>query len=162
MLLRMAALRWAPEMGVKLFANETPPKSIFGRYSQTEPLCMYTGSEGEIECGGDAESYIDLQPAEGNRVAVRSELIFFNAHVCDFESVGEWVGDELRVPSEIEDIGCVLILRFRDGQVVTDDPGGRCKSYCGARGGLRIIELPKLSAADAETKRRASRSSDSP
>ncbi len=49
---------------------------------------MYTGSEGEIECGDDAESYIDLQPAEGNRVAVRSELIFFNAHVCDFESVG--------------------------------------------------------------------------
>lgn len=155
MLLRMATIRSAPEMGVKLFASAVPPKSIFGRYSMTEPVCTYSGPNGEVECEGEAESYIDVQPAEGYRVAVRSELTFFNAHLCDFDSVGEWAGDELRVPSEIEDIGCILILRFRDGKVVTDDPGGRCKDYCGARGGFRGIELPKLSVAEAAEKRAA-------
>lgn len=155
MLARLETMRDGVEWGVKLFGSETPPASIFGRYSETEPVCMY-GRDGEIACEGEGESYIDLAPGEGNRVRVVSELIFFNAHFCTFDSVGEWAGDELRVPSELEEVGCVLVLRFRDGKVVTDDPGGRCKWYCGARGGFHGIELPKLGPDEAEAKRKAS------
>lgn len=154
MLLRMAELRWSPDTGVKLFASERPPESIFGRYSETEPVCVYAASGDEIECSGEAESYVDLRRGDGNRVRVRSELTFFNGHLCDFDGEGEWAGDELRVPSELEDLGCVLILRFRDGKLVTDDPGGRCKGYCGARGGFQGIELPKLSPAEADARRK--------
>jgi len=98
MLVRIEQLRWAPESGVKLFADQQPPPSIFGRYSETEPACVYTGKGDEMECSGDAESYFDLRPGKGNRVLVRSELTFFNGHMCDFEAEGEWAGDELRVP----------------------------------------------------------------
>jgi len=156
MLVRIEQLHWAPESGVKLFAEQRPPSSIFGRYSETEPVCVYTGKGDEMECNGEAESYFDLRPGDGNRVLVRSELTFFNGHMCDFEAEGEWAGDELRVPSELDEWGCVLILRFRDGKLVTDDPGTSCKErYCGMRGGYAYIELPKLPDAEAKAKRAA-------
>jgi len=156
MLVRIEQLRWSPESGVKLFADQQPPPSIFGRYSETEPVCVYTGKGDEMECSGDAESYFDLRPGKGNRVLVRSELTFFNGHMCDFEAEGEWVDDELRVPSELDESGCVLILRFLDGKLVTDDPGTSCKErYCGMRGGYAHIELPKLPDAEARAKRDA-------
>ncbi|MFA6957557.1 MAG: hypothetical protein WC538_16920 [Thermoanaerobaculia bacterium] len=156
MLVRIERLRWSPESGVKLFADQPPPSSIFGRYSETEPVCVYTGKGDEMECAGEAESYFDLTPGKGNRVHVRSELTFFNGHMCDFEAEGEWADDELRVPSELDDWGCVLILRFRDGKLVTDDPGTSCKErYCGMRGGYAYIELPKLPDAEAKAKRDA-------
>jgi len=155
MLERLELLRWSPESGVEHFADQPPPASIFGRYSKTEPVCIHTGSAGELDCSGTAESYVDLQQGDGHRVRVRSELTFFNGHMCTFEADGEWAGDELRAPSDLEDVGCVLIIRFRDNKLVTDDPGTRCKAYCGMRGGYRQIELPKLPAAEAEAKRRA-------
>jgi uncharacterized protein YecT (DUF1311 family) len=154
MLVRMEQLRWSPGDGVKLFADQPPPSSIFGRYSETEPVCIYIGKGDEMDCEGEAESYFDLRPGEGNRVRVRSELTFFNGHLCDFEAEGEWADDELRVPSEVDESGCVLILRFRDGKLVTDDPGNNCKEhYCGMRGGYAYIELPKLTDAEAKAKR---------
>jgi len=163
MLGRMARFRWAPGSGGRLFAESAPPASIFGRYSETEPVCVHTGVNEEMNCDGEAESYIDLQPGEGGRVLVRSELTFFNGHICDFESEGEWVVDELRVPSQVDETGCVLILRFRDGKVVTDDPDTNCKEYyCGARGGYALVELPKLSTEDAAIKRKAAASTRTP
>lgn len=156
-LARIEEIRLDPEVKKKLFAQSVPPARIFGRYSETEPLC-FNPKDGadEYDCAhGDVENYIDLRPGPGNAVIVKGELWFFNGHQCGpFEGIGEWVNGILRFPQLQEENRCVLLLRFSDGKVITEDPASLCKQalLCGANAGLHNIVLPKVTS-DAKGKK---------
>ncbi len=141
----------------KLFASTAPPASIFGRYSETEPLCFNAkdGSD-EYDCTDkEAESYFDIRPGQGNTVLVKGELWFFNGFQCGpFEGVAEWVNGVLRLPKLEEENRCVLLMRFRDGKIFTEDPASLCKQafMCGANAGFHNIELPKIKADEKDKK----------
>lgn len=164
-LARIEEIRLDPKLRKSLFAAAGPPAHIFGRYSETEPLC-FNPKEGadEYDCKEDVESYIDLRPGPGNAVLVKGELWFFNGFQCGpFGGEAEWVHDVLRLPNlEDEENRCVLIMRFRDGKVFTEDPGSLCKSafLCGANAGFHNIKLPKLTdTGDGRAKARRHRKS---
>ncbi len=150
-LARIEEIRLDHRLKRPLFAGEVPPSSIFGRYSETEPLC-FDPKEGEDEydCSGNpVENYIEIKAGPGNEVIVTGELWFLNGHQCGpFEGRAEWVHDSLRMPNlEDEENRCVLIMRFRDNKVYTEDPGSFCRIplMCGAiNTGFHGIELPKL------------------
>ena len=158
-LARIEEIRSDPKLKKRMFAVTAPPASIFGRYSETEPNCSYPKErEDEYDCTGEpGESYIDIKAGPGNSVAVTGELWFFNGHACGpFEGKAEWVHDSLRMPNlEDEENRCVLIMRFKDGKVFTEDPGSFCKTafLCGANAGFHNIELPKLTVAGKGTKK---------
>lgn len=134
-----------------------PPASIFGRYSETEPLC-FNPKDGadEYDCAhGDVENYIDLRPGPGNAVIVKGELWFLNGHQCGpFEGRAEWINGVLRLPQLEEENRCVLLLRFKDDKIFTEDPASLCKQafLCGANAGFHNIELPKINVARKDTK----------
>jgi uncharacterized protein len=130
-----------------LFARESPPASIFGRFTETQPLCLIIEGTNDYDCdhNGDAESFIDIRRGEGNQVKVESTLVFFNGHECSFSGPAEWSGGALRVPQFRDTEGkCVLLLHFDKDRVTTEDVSNVCRSYlCGMRGGFAHISLPK-------------------
>lgn len=146
-LFRIEQIKFDPAFKKQLFARQSPPKEIFGRYTKKEKSCFAGGPDG-YECDGTVENYLTVKPAGGNAVDVDTTLYFFNGHECSLASTGEWVGGELRVPEfeEASDKNCVLLIRFKDGQATTDDPWGNCKDgHCGARGGFHDYTLKKTS-----------------
>lgn len=148
-LARIEEVRLNAKVKKHLFARSAPPQDILGRYSNKEPLCFGTkrGSD-EYDCNhAEVESYIDLKAGPGHSVSIKGELWFLNGHQCGpFKGVAEWVDGVLRMP-QLGDLEnrCVLLMRFRDGKIFTEDPGSNCKQalLCGANGGFHSIELPK-------------------
>ena len=70
------------------------------------------------------------------------------------------VSDSLRMPNlENEEARCVLIMRFRDGKIFTEDPGNFCKDAlgCGANAGFHILELQSFPENRMEPGRRGNR-----
>ena len=153
-LARIEELKLMPKAKKKLFARIPPPPSIFGRYSEKEPVCVSIPDTDRYDCdnSSDAESYFDVQPGPANTVKVKSELIFYKDHTCRIQGMGEWVDGVLRLP-RIDRSNCVLQLRFEDGKVIADDPAGVCKAaFCGELCGFQDIELPKTGPAMKEKK----------
>jgi hypothetical protein len=149
-LARIEEIRLGPGLKRPMFAGSGPPASIYGRYSETEPLC-FNPNDGadEYDCSGaEVESYIDIKPGPQNAATVRGELWFFDGHVCGpFEGKAEWVNDALRMSKlEDEENRCVLLMTFKDGKLFTEDPGGFCKQalLCGANAGFHGVDLPKI------------------
>ncbi len=157
-LARIEEIRLDPGSKKRMFADTPPPASIFGRYSETEPDCTYPREgEDEYDCTGDpVESYFDIKAGPDNTVTVSGELNFFNGFACGpFEGKAEWVHNALRMPNlDDEENRCVLIMRFRDNKIFTEDPGSFCKGAlgCGANAGFHAIELPKLAAGGDSVK----------
>ena len=148
-LARIEELRLSPKTRGKLFARTAPPPSIFGRYSEKEPVCVSVPDTDTYDCGtaGTEESFIDIQPGPGNAVRVKSKLIFFQGHACTIQGKAEWVDGVLRLP-RLNRSRCVLQLRFKEGKVFTEDPAGLCTTaFCGPLCGFQNIELPKTSPA---------------
>ena len=147
-LARIEELRLSPKTRGKLFARTAPPASIFGRYSEKEPVCVSIPDTDKYDCSSTAtqESYVDIQPGPGKSVNVKSELIFFQGHTCKIQGRAEWVDGALRLP-RLNHSRCVLQLRFKKGKVVAEDPANICTTaFCSALSGFQNIELPKTSA----------------
>ena len=154
-LARIEELKLAAKVKKHLFAHTPPPPSIFGRYSEKEPVCVSIPDTDRYECdnSSDLESYFDIQPGLGNTVKVRIELIFFKDHTCKIQGEGEWVDGVLRLP-RIDRSRCVLQLRFEDGKVIAEDPAGLCRAaFCGVLCGFQDIELPKTAGPAGEMKK---------
>lgn len=81
-----------------------------------------------------------------NAAYVRLELEFYNGHMCSISGIGRMEGERIvyddhgsMVPGEPP---CVLSVSRRGGDLLVDDGGGSCKSYCGERGSLSNETLP--------------------
>lgn len=121
----------------------TPPSWIFGHYA-------------------DGEDYFDISRGKKNTVHVLGEVHGPADSVCTFGGDGEWKKDALYVP--YDDVGgqCTLVIRFKDGTLITDDPDLDCRraALCGARVGLDGWELPKVTPPPKEIFGRYSKSED--
>jgi uncharacterized protein YecT (DUF1311 family) len=153
-LARIEEIRLEPALKKALFARQAAPPSVPGRYSETEPLCLFVEEGHECQEGqGDVENYFDVKSGPGRALTVDSTLVFVNGHECSLKGQAEWVDGELRVPA-LEDSRCVLVLRFAGNDVVPDDPGNLCKwALCGMRGGYANIRLPRVTAPKGSGRR---------
>ena len=131
-----------------LFAKQKPPASVAGRYAEKTDVCV-ENDEGENDCEAEVENYIDIRRGKGNALTVSSELYFYMGHMCNLENEpAEWVGNELRVAVlHGDEPVCVLLLRFKDGELYAFDPVGYCRgNACGARATFHDLILPKVKA----------------
>ena len=109
------------------------PASIFGTYSKP----------------GVPDS-IELKSAAAGQVGVAIRLVYAAGQSCQLEQVGVWQDHKLIIKADglTEDEPCVLELTFRGRQVRLKDAGLRCsKVFCGTRGTLDEVSLPKRVAA---------------
>ena len=139
-------IRLSPGVKEKFFASQPPPPSIFGRYSEKEPICINDPDSGNYDCTQqrNEESYIDIQPGSVNSVKIKSKLIFLQGQDCAIEGEAEWVNGVLRLPA-LASSHCVLQLRFTANKVSIEDPANECKwSFCDTSGAFDGIELPKV------------------
>jgi len=116
-------------------AVDAPPKTIFGLY----------GAAGKA--GRDT---IHVTPGAAGKVALALKLYYANGHTCALDKEGEWHGDRLVIVAEglTENEPCKLEASFPAGRIVLKDEGQRCaRVYCGTRGKLDAVSLPKRSSA---------------
>lgn len=116
-----------------------PPSWIFGRYAE-------------------GDDFFTVRPGKDNQVLVRGHVYGPAEQECTFEGEGEWSGGALRVNYET----CTLVLRFKDGKLITDDHELECRkaALCGARVGLDGWELPKVEEAPSAIFGRYSKTED--
>lgn len=142
-LLRISQLRSG-----SLFALEKAPGTIFGRYVDVKENCFAdkTAPDGK-RCEGTVENVMTIKRGRGNTIGVTMELVFFNGHLCSFESTGEWSNGELRLPQfeKSNEQNCVLVATFDGERVSIRDPLGVCRhNFCGANGAFEGYTLTKV------------------
>jgi hypothetical protein len=109
------------------------PANIFGTYSKP-----------------DTPDSIELKSAAAGKVGVAIRLVYAAGQSCQLEEVGVWKDHKVVVKAGglTEDEPCVLELTFHGAQVRLKDAGLRCsKVFCGTRGTLDEVSLPKRVAA---------------
>lgn len=93
-----------------------------------------------------SDDVVEIVPVGGDAAYVRMELNFYNGHMCQVSGIGR-VEDGRIVYDDhaVETPGeppCVLSVSRRGGDLLIDDGGGSCKTYCGVRGSLSGQTLP--------------------
>jgi hypothetical protein len=81
------------------------------------------------------------------RIGVAIKLDYANGHTCRLNAEGGWSGDHVAIVAEGLDSNspCRLNLFFSQGGILLKDDGLRCAPvYCGTRGKLDDVSLPKL------------------
>ena len=131
----MRCRRWLCVGGFAGWAvlSAAAPASIFGTYSKP----------------GTPDS-IELKSAAAGKVDVAIRLVYAAGQSCQLEQTGIWTDHKLIVKADglTEDEPCVLELTFHGAQVRLKDAGLRCsKIFCGTRGTLDEVSLPKRVAA---------------
>jgi hypothetical protein len=109
------------------------PASIFGTYSKP-----------------GTPDYIQLKPAAAGKVEVALRLVYAAGQSCQLKETGVWTDHKVIVKADglDENEPCLLELTFQDAQVRLKDAGLRCsKVFCGTRGTLDEVSLPKRAAA---------------
>jgi len=107
------------------------PKSVFGIYGQP---------------GSGHDSIQVIQQADG-RVGMNLKLYYSSGHTCQMNTHGKWNEDHLAIVAEGLDPNrpCRLNLYFQNRRVSLKDEGLQCAPvYCGTRGKLDGISLPKF------------------
>lgn len=115
--------------------QDAPPKTIFGLY----------GTAGKA--GRDT---IRITPGAAGKIALALKLYYANGHTCTMEKEGEWHGDRLVIVAEglTESEPCKLEAGFPPGRIVLKDESQRCaRVYCGSRGKLDAVSLPRRTSA---------------
>ena len=110
-------------------AAESAPKMIYGVYAPRS-----------------GEDFIRITPRDNGKAGLALKLYYANGHTCQLDKEGEWRGDHLLVVADglNENEPCKLEVFFSKGQALLKDPGGRCaRVYCGSRGKLDDVSLPK-------------------
>jgi hypothetical protein len=113
-------------------ATDRPPKGIFGTY-------------GQPTAGHDS---IRVSENANNKITVALKLYYSNGHTCQLNKEGEWSEDHVAIVADGLDRNrpCRLSLFFEKGRVLLKDEGLQCTPvYCGTRGKLDNISLPKFS-----------------
>jgi len=113
-------------------APSGPPKSIYGIY-------------GQPKVGHDS---IQVTEKANAKIGVALKLYYSNGHTCQLNRDGEWREDHVAVVADGLDTSqpCRLSAFFDKGRVLLKDEGLRCAPvYCGTRGKLDNVSLPKLS-----------------
>jgi hypothetical protein len=118
---------------------ELPPQSIFGVYANRTVVCF----SGETPCEGPVLDYAMVIPTADKQARVDVDLNYSNGHSCHFEAGASWEDNGL---TAIGDSDCKLRFRFNRNKLTIEDPDGNCRSYCGARGTLNDVTLPKRGA----------------
>ena len=112
-------------------APNLPPLTIFGTYGQTAP-------------GRDS---IRITRKPDSKIGVAIKLYYASGHTCALNGDGEWHEDRVTVIAEGLEANrsCVLDAFFNKGRIRLKDEGYRCAPvYCGTRGKLDDVSLPKL------------------
>ena len=112
-------------------ADGRPPKSILAVY-------------GHPTAGHD-----NIRVSEGTdgKIRVTLKLYYANGHTCYLNKDGEWHEDRLTVVADSLDPShpCRLSLYFDKSGVLLKDEGLQCAPvYCGTRGKLDDVSLPKM------------------
>jgi hypothetical protein len=110
----------------------SPPDSIFGTY-------------GKLSAGRDSIRVI-RQP--GGKIGLVIKLYYSNGHTCDLTADGDWRDEHIAVVADGLDPSrtCTLNAFFRNNRISLKDDGLRCAPvYCGARGKLDNVSLPRTS-----------------
>jgi hypothetical protein len=113
--------------------TDRPSKRIFGIYGQLTP-------------GHDS---IRVTENANDKISVALKLYYSNGHTCQINQDGEWRVDHVAIVADGLDANrqCKLSLFFKNGRVVLKDEGLQCAPvYCGARGKLDNVSLPKSSS----------------
>lgn len=121
---------------------QTPQFS--GLYSRNDEACFVADNDDGVACEGEAESSIYISPAGRERAWVLVSLWFFNGHSCSFSGAAKLDGEVWRavhVESDNE-LSCTLELH-RTASGLRTEASEDCRLYCGARGSLQGIELPR-------------------
>jgi hypothetical protein len=108
-----------------------PPKSIFGVY-------------GRPAAGHDS---IRVTERADGKIRVAIKLYYSNGHTCQLNDDGEWREDRLAIVAGALDPShpCRLSIFFDKSGVLLRDEGFQCAPvYCGTRGKLDNVRLPKL------------------
>jgi hypothetical protein len=130
----IAVACWLPLAG-QTPSTDLPPKTIFGVYGASR------------KTGGDS---IRVTRAAQGKIALALKLYYANGHTCALNKDAEWHGDHLLLATEgiSENEPCKLEAAFPSGRIVLKDEGQRCaRVYCGTRGKLDGVSLPKKSSA---------------
>jgi hypothetical protein len=109
------------------------PAGIFGTYSKP-----------------GAPDSIELKSSAAGKVGVAIRLVYAAGQSCQLEEMGVWKDHKVIVKAGglTEDEPCVLELTFHGARVRLTDAGLRCsKVFCGTRGTLDAVSLPKRVAA---------------
>ena len=112
-------------------ATDRPPKSIFGAYGQP------TAGHDSIRVSENAT----------DKINVTVKLYYSNGHTCQLNKEGEWSGDHVAIVADGLDTNrpCRLSVFFEKDRVLLKDEGLQCAPvYCGTRGKLDSISLPKF------------------
>ena len=134
--LRPLGLLGAAVAGAGLFpaasqAPASPPQNIFGTYARRL-------------AGRDS---IRVSRKANGKIGLTISLHYENGHTCQMSQDGEWRDDHVVVTAEGLDAThpCFLQLFFDKGRVVLKDVGYQCAPvYCGTRGKLDSVTLPKI------------------
>ena len=109
------------------------PVNIFGTYAKP-----------------GAPDSIELKSAGAGKIGVAIRLVYAAGQSCQLEETGVWMDRKVVVKTGglTDDQPCVLELTFQRGHVRLKDAGLRCsKVFCGTRGTLDAVRLPKQVAA---------------
>jgi hypothetical protein len=122
---------WLP---ISAQAPQTPLKSIFGIYGLS----------------GASHDSIRITQKGGGKIGVSVKLYYSNGHTCRLNRDGEWREDHVVVVADAIDASqpCKLNAFFEKGRIFLKDDGLQCAPvYCGTRGKLDGVSLPKLNSA---------------
>ena len=109
------------------------PSSVFGTYAKP-----------------GAADRIELKPAAPGKVGVTIRLVYDAGQSCQLAETGVWKDNKVVVEAGglTDDEPCVLEMTFHGRQVRLKDAGLRCsKVFCGTRGTLDEVSLPKRGTA---------------
>jgi hypothetical protein len=111
----------------------------------TRPLQSIFGVYGRLTAGQD---YIRVSEKANGRISVALKLHYSMGHTCQLNNDGEWREDHVSIVADGIDANrqCKLSLFFENDRVLLKDEGLQCAPvYCGARGKLDNVSLPKFS-----------------
>jgi hypothetical protein len=111
----------------------------------TRPLHSIFGVYGRLTAGQDS---IRVSEKANGKIGVALKLYYSMGHTCQLHNDGEWRADHVAIVADGLDANrqCKLSLFFKNGRVLLKDEGLQCAPvYCGARGKLDNVSLPKFS-----------------
>lgn len=108
-----------------------PSDSVFGIF-------------GQPTAGHDS---IRITKKANGKIAVAIKLYYASGHTCQLNKDGEWREDHVTVIADSLEPGqaCRLNISFQKDRILLKDEGYRCTPvYCGTRGTLDNVSLPKI------------------
>jgi hypothetical protein len=136
-----ALLRFGIACGVLCAMSSLPAVS----QGPARPAGSVFGIYGQPSAGHDS---IQVSEKTNRRIGVKLKLYYSNGHTCQLNEDGKWSEDHVAIVAQGLDANrpCRLNLFFQNGRVRLKDDDFQCAPvYCGTRGKLDNVNLPKFS-----------------